>query len=161
MKLPHILLVGILVISSNYTIAQDSTALYTIDQLPAGTEVLGNDVLRDGVIIGKIVTTEQLAALNAINDSLDAANTSDEKQQIITDAIAENPILASDPTISEDIRSIAFNSGLSSLAFDSAVIEGLSLAGATSAGNRDDNNGKAFQAHNDLAPPPSTPDSPS
>ena len=80
------------------------------------------------------VTPEEVAALQALQQALAAATSNAEKQQILADAIAATPTLASKPQLSSVVQSTAIQVGLSVAQIDSAVISGLSRAQAPAAG---------------------------
>ncbi|RED18322.1 hypothetical protein [Pontivivens insulae] len=78
-------------------------------------------------------TTEELNALQRLRTLLSAAQTPEARQQILADAIALTPTLASKPELSTAVQEAAVESGLSVSQFDTAVISGLASASAPSA----------------------------
>lgn len=78
--------------------------------------------------------TEDQAALAKLQKDLQAATTPEQKQQILADAIAKNPSLASNPSLSSVVQAIAIKSGLSVAQIDSAIVNGLSNAQAPATG---------------------------
>lgn len=82
------------------------------------------------------ITVEEAAALEALQAALAAATTPEQKSQILADAIAANPTLASKP----QLRALATSAGMSLAQYDNAVIRGtvqareeIRSAGGTSA----------------------------
>ena len=64
------------------------------------------------------ITVEEAAALEALQAALAAATTPEQKSQILADAIAANPTLASKP----QLRALATSAGMSLAQYDNAVI---------------------------------------
>lgn len=112
MKWSHLFMVGVLALPAAYVNAQ----------APAPAQ--------------QQLTAEQQAELDALKAALDAAATPEQKQQILSDAIAQNPALASVPALSGRVQSIAISSGMSIVQIDNAVITGLANAQAPAAGGQ-------------------------
>ncbi len=79
-------------------------------------------------------TAEEVAALGAVQSALAAATTPEQRSQILADAIAKTPTLASKPALSSSVQSTAIHVGLSIAQIDAAIITGLSSAQAPAAG---------------------------
>lgn len=86
------------------------------------------------------VTQEEINALTALQNALAAAVTPEERSQIISDAIAKTPTLASKPQLSGSVQASALQAGMSIAQLDTAIVTGLAqsqspAAGGASAGN--------------------------
>lgn len=119
MKLSHILLAGLLSVSAGYVSAQAQPPALPSPVPTAETAA---------------VTPEEQAALEALQTALEAATTPEQKAQILADAIAQTPSLASNPALSSQVQSASIQSGLSVAQVDSAVFDGLTRAAAPAAG---------------------------
>lgn len=117
MKLSHVLLAGLLSVSAGYVSAQPTSS----GEVPTVGETAA-------------ITPEEQAALEALQAALAAATTPEQKAQILADAIAQTPSLASNPALSSQVQSAAIQSGLSIAQVDNAVITGLAQAAAPAAG---------------------------
>lgn len=82
------------------------------------------------------VSAEDLAALAELRRLLALATTAEQRSAIIARAIALRPSLASNPAASNQVQTLAIQSGLSVAQIDSAVITGLSQAAAPAAGGQ-------------------------
>ena len=76
------------------------------------------------------VTPEEAAALQALLSALASATTSEQKQQILADAIAKTPTLASNPQLSSAVESAAKQAGLTTAQINTAITTGLEIAKA-------------------------------
>lgn len=124
MKISHLLLTGLLAVSASYVSAQ----------APQPTPENPNSAAQADV------TPEEIAALQALQQALAAALTPEEKSQILADAIAQTPTLASKSQLLSSVQTTAISYGVSAAQFDAAVITGLSNAQTPAAGPGGNNN---------------------